>query len=343
VGSIMGDSYEHNRKSIIDLNMTAFINTCSHLSISEPTHHHHLCSQSLSIPIFPFHSSLQFRSKHSLHSSKITLSSTPITNYSSPLSSSTSNQGGTLILGGNSNLSTSLIHSFLTKSNTSPIHIISQNIINNRNVSNTPDSVLYYNVDLNSSDDIIDFIRNIQPSVIISCLSYSKDEKNSSEFDTNSYESTSIDYTGTIHAIEAAKSIGCVDRFVYVSRLGAGDSENTLPLAIKDSMRPQLLEQSRIEKALKLSGITYTIVRPGPIVVSNEEQNSSKPVLTESLFGYGTILDTDLCELITKIVNNKKTENKTFAALDKTKILLTSPYVRPLEFWEPLPFDDFVL
>eukprot|EP00168_Porphyra_purpurea_P014046 TRINITY_DN3975_c0_g1_i1.p2 TRINITY_DN3975_c0_g1~~TRINITY_DN3975_c0_g1_i1.p2 ORF type:complete len:125 (+),score=47.45 TRINITY_DN3975_c0_g1_i1:219-593(+) len=122
--------------------------------------------------------------------------------------------------------------------------------------------------------------------------------------------------------------------------MGAGDSEHAVPFQAMDYMRPFFLDKSRAEMYLKESGLVYTIVRPGPL---EDGPPTGTGVVTESPTGYGGIVRADLAALLVGAAASPRAAGKTLTAVDRTKVLLTSPYVRPLEFWEELPFTPFSL
>ena len=143
------------------------------------------------------------------------------------------------------------------------------------------------------------------------------------------------DYSGNQNLIDALVEEVGTKRFVLVSALGAGDSESCLPMQVLRGMRSFLLDKSRSELYLKESGLPYTIVRTTPL--SENSEYTGKAFLTESQNCYGGIGRKDLAQLICDAVSSSKAENKLLYAVDRTKVLLTSPFVRPLEAWEALP------
>ncbi|KAI0565796.1 NAD-dependent epimerase/dehydratase [Gracilaria domingensis] len=147
------------------------------------------------------------------------------------------------------------------------------------------------------------------------------------------------DYEGNKNLIKAARQAK-VRRFVLISALGAGNSEGSVPFQVMDTLRPILLEKSRAEAYLKqVEGMEWTIIRPAPIV----DGKGGNPVATEDVSCYGTITRPDLASVVKKIIVSDKAKNKTLHVVDRTGLLIVSPYVRPLEFWEPLPFTEFEL
>lgn len=150
------------------------------------------------------------------------------------------------------------------------------------------------------------------------------------------------DYDANKNLIDAARKAG-VKHFVLISMLGAGNSEAAVPFQVMDTLRPILLEKSHAEAYLReMSDMKWTIIRPAPIIESSEDAEGM-PVATEGLTCYGTITRPDLASMVSKIVESSNATGKTLHVVDRKGILVTSPYVRPLEFWEPLPFEEFTL
>lgn len=170
-------------------------------------------------------------------------------------------------------------------------------------------------------------LENVAPDVVISCIGGSVPH------------GIYPDFKGNRNLIDAATAAN-VKRFVLISALGAGDSESSVPFQVMDTMRPLLLEKSHAEVYLRKSNIKWTIIRPGPMV---EGPTTGTAVATEGTKCYGTITREDLAALVIKAAESEKAVGKTLHIVDAKKILITSPYVRPLEFWEPLPFDEFEL
>lgn len=174
---------------------------------------------------------------------------------------------------------------------------------------------------------VVRVMAEVRPDVIVSCVAGGVEEVERPE------------YAGNVNLIDAAIVTG-VKRFVMVSALGAGDSENSVPAQVLDSLRPVMLDKSRAEVYLKKSGLAWTIARPGPLV---DGAMTGSAVLTKGLNCYGTVTRADLAEMLVKLADAESAVAETFQVVDRASVLVTSPYVRPLEFWEPLPFDEHTL
>lgn len=145
--------------------------------------------------------------------------------------------------------------------------------------------------------------------------------------------------SGSRALTDAALRAG-VQRYVLVSALGAGDSENDVPMQAYFSLRESLVAFSLAESAVRESTLNWTIARPGPVV---EGPTTGGAVFSEDHRCYGTISAGDIADAVVRAADSPSTVRKTLTVVDKGNVLLTSPYVRPLEFWEEFPFDEFVL
>lgn len=184
-----------------------------------------------------------------------------------------------------------------------------------------------HSLDVLHAPSVQALISDLVPDTIISCVGGS--------VDTADYP----DLPGNRNLIDAAVAAG-VKRFILVSALGAGESESALPFQVMDTMRPLLLEKSHAEVYLRKQPIPWVIVRPGPLV---DDAATGSAVPTEATTCYGTVTRADLAAVIADVARSEKAVGKTLHVVDAKKVLVTSPYVRPLEFWEPLPFEPFPL
>lgn len=174
----------------------------------------------------------------------------------------------------------------------------------------------------------IDLIQSLRPDSIVSCLG------------GDVLQGYLPDYDANKNLIDAAEKAG-VDNFVLISALGAGNSETSVPFQVMDTMRPILLEKSHAEAYLRASKLqNWTIVRPAPIV---DGDPTGSAVATEGLNCYGTVTRPDLATVVAKLTASNAVSGKTLHVVDRKGLLITAPYVRPLEFWEPLPFEEFPL
>jgi len=122
------------------------------------------------------------------------------------------------------------------------------------------------------------------------------------------------DFLGNKNIIDAAKAQS-VDRLVLITTVGAGDSYEAANLLSRYFLRDILPMKTQAEDYLKASGVDYTIIRPGGLR-SNETSPTGGGVLTEDRSTLGFIHRTDVAELIVAVLDDERTRNRTFAALD---------------------------
>lgn len=185
-----------------------------------------------------------------------------------------------------------------------------------------------YNVvtfDARDRETVLAKIDSIRPDTVISC------------FGGTMIEPDLPDYSGNLNLIDASVQTG-VKRFVLLSALGAGDSENSVPFQVVDAMRRVLKAKSLAELYLKESSLEWTIVRPGPL---SDDPPSGHGILTEDSKYYGTISRAEVANLLLQAAVSKLTFRKILSALDRNRLLITRPYVRPFEFWEQPQLEEF--
>ena len=100
------------------------------------------------------------------------------------------------------------------------------------------------------------------------------------------------------------------------------------------------MAERRLKEKMNPKGLAWSVVRAGPI---SSDPYTGSSVVTESMASYGTVGASDIAEILLRSATSPSAEGKTLAALDRTKILITTPYVRQLMSFEPLPFDTVAL
>ena len=129
-------------------------------------------------------------------------------------------------------------------------------------------------------------------------------------------EGVRSDFVGNRNLIDAALNVG-VQHFILVTSLGTGDSAIALPESALQALGAVLKEKNLAEQHLLESGLTYTIVRPGGL---KSEPATGNGVLTIDPSIGGIIHRPDVAELICRCVNNPKSHNRTFGAVDCTMV-----------------------
>lgn len=122
------------------------------------------------------------------------------------------------------------------------------------------------------------------------------------------------DFTGNRNIVDAAKAAG-IGRMILISTIGAGDSYDAANLLSKIVLRKVLPLKTQAEDYLKQSGLGYTIIRPGGLR-GKTTTPTGLGYLTEDRSVLGFIHRADLARLIVGALDDERTVNKTFAALD---------------------------
>lgn len=223
-----------------------------------------------------------------------------------------------------------------------------------RSVANARGAGLYREdtLDITNSAAVTDTLASLKPNTVVSCIG-----GDASAFVPGSvspYEDAAF------RDLPAAKSVvdACVaakiEKLVFVSMLGAGDSEASVPLQVMASLRPLLLDMSDAEAYIRRSsGLNWTIVRPAPMEEDDEDDGSDgamadgglldRVIITEDVDIYGTVTVDLFANALAHIVSSNNVAAKTLHVVNRQRILITSPYVRPLEPWENMPVTPAVL
>jgi nucleoside-diphosphate-sugar epimerase len=234
--------------------------------------------------------------------------------------------GRALVIGANRGLGLALARALASDAGTAATIATIRPQSNADELSQVTDAQIM-ELDVRDRDQVFSVLADAKADVVFSCFGGSATDDNRP------------DYPGNQNLIDAAEKLN-VKRFVLLSALGASDSESSVPFQVMITMRPLLLDKSRAELYLKESKLDWTIVRPVPL---SDEPKTGTGMLTSGLKCYGTISRDDLAELLIRAADSVSANRATLTAIDRTRVLLTSPYVRPLEFWEPLPVEEFEL
>ncbi|MBL8642470.1 MAG: SDR family oxidoreductase [Rhodospirillaceae bacterium] len=122
------------------------------------------------------------------------------------------------------------------------------------------------------------------------------------------------DYEGVKNVVDGAKAAG-VKRMVLVTAIGVGDSAGAVSPELHKLLGPVFAEKVKAEDYLKASGLTYTIVRPGGL---RSGVPTGTAELTENKMAGSEIYREDLGQITAATIDDAKTFNKTYSAIDKT-------------------------
>lgn len=122
-----------------------------------------------------------------------------------------------------------------------------------------------------------------------------------------------LDRQGNINVADAAVAAG-VQRVIFISTVGAGDSRKAAPLISRLALSKVLPQKTAAEEHFRASGLSYTIIRPGglpPGVVP-----TGRGILSEDPATMGFIKRPDLARLVLGVLYDDRTIGKTLAAVD---------------------------
>lgn len=123
---------------------------------------------------------------------------------------------------------------------------------------------------------------------------------------------TRADFLGNKHLIDAAVAAQ-VKRFILISSIGSGDSEQALSDKVLQVLGPVLKEKAQAEAYLANSGLAYTVIRPGGLV---SESATGQEALTENPKVAGSIPRAAVATLAVRCLDSDKAVNKVFSAID---------------------------
>lgn len=115
-----------------------------------------------------------------------------------------------------------------------------------------------------------------------------------------------VDHGAAVALIEAARALG-VDRYVMISAMGADD-----PDAGPESMRPYLQAKGDADAALRASGLTWTIVRPGRLT---DDAGTDRVDAAPSLGRRGEVPRDDVALVLVEVLDEPATAGVTFELL----------------------------
>ena len=122
------------------------------------------------------------------------------------------------------------------------------------------------------------------------------------------------DFPANKNIIEACEELG-FSRFIFVTSIGAGESEPQLPDMLKPFLGPVAKEKTKAENVLRSSNLEYTIIRPGQLTNDSATGNG---ILTEECI-LGSMTRQDLASMVMKAIDNDETIGKIYSTLDQHK------------------------
>ncbi|NQV81295.1 MAG: NAD(P)H-binding protein, partial [Alphaproteobacteria bacterium] len=132
-----------------------------------------------------------------------------------------------------------------------------------------------------------------------------------------------VDYLGAKHCIDAAKTSG-VDRFLFVTAIGCGDTWDTLEERAKQFLGPAIEAKNQAEAYLFSSGLDYTVLRPGAL---SDDPATGNSFLTQDVGVLGTVTRTDVAAQLVRCLESDKTKGQVYQVLDRNQLRTKTPFV----------------
>jgi uncharacterized protein YbjT (DUF2867 family) len=126
------------------------------------------------------------------------------------------------------------------------------------------------------------------------------------------------DFLGNRNLIDATRAAG-VSRFVFVTVIGAGDSEGAVPWGARRGHEDVVRLKTRAEDHLRASGLAWTIIRPGGL---GRQPPGNSAVLVEDAQAFSFLARSDLGRLTADALADDSTIEKTYTAFDPQRRML---------------------
>jgi len=126
------------------------------------------------------------------------------------------------------------------------------------------------------------------------------------------------DFTGNRNLIDAAKAAG-VARFVFVTVIGAGESDGAVPWGARRGHEDVIVLKTQAEEHLRASGLDWTIIRPGGL---GRQPAGNTAVLVEDPKAFSFLARSDLGRLTADALGDASTVGKTYTAFDPQRRMI---------------------
>jgi uncharacterized protein YbjT (DUF2867 family) len=126
------------------------------------------------------------------------------------------------------------------------------------------------------------------------------------------------DFIGNRNVIDAAQAAG-VERFIFVTVIGTGESHDALPLLARRGHNEVVPLKQRAEEYLRVSNMKYTIIRPGGL---SNGVSTGAAKLTEDPMSFSYISRIDTAKLVVAALGDPLTIDKTYTAFDPKRRFL---------------------
>ena len=126
------------------------------------------------------------------------------------------------------------------------------------------------------------------------------------------------DFIGNRNLIDAAKAAG-VARFVFVTVIGAGESDGAVPWGARRGHEDVILLKTQAEEHLRASGLDWTIIRPGGL---GRQPGGNTAVLVDDPKAFSFLARSDLGRLTADALGDASTVGKTYTAFDPQRRMI---------------------
>lgn len=131
------------------------------------------------------------------------------------------------------------------------------------------------------------------------------------------------DFIGNRNVIDAAQAAG-VERFIFVTSIGTGESYDGLPLLARRGHNEVLPLKQKAEEYLRASNMKHTIIRPGGL---SNGVSTGAAMLTEDSMSFSYISRIDAAKLVVAALGDPQTVDKTYTAYDPERRYLWKLFV----------------
>jgi uncharacterized protein YbjT (DUF2867 family) len=126
------------------------------------------------------------------------------------------------------------------------------------------------------------------------------------------------DFIGNRNLIDATKAAG-VSRFVFVTVIGAGNSDGAVPVGARRGHEDVIALKTQAEDHLRASGLDWTIIRPGGL---GRQPVGTTAVLVEDPKAFSFLARSDLGRLTADALGDPSTVGKTYTAFDPRRRMI---------------------
>jgi uncharacterized protein YbjT (DUF2867 family) len=126
------------------------------------------------------------------------------------------------------------------------------------------------------------------------------------------------DFIGNRNLIDATRAAG-VSRFVFVTVIGAGDSDGAVPFGARRGHEDVIALKTQAEDHLRASGLEWTIIRPGGL---GRQPVGTTAVLVEDPKAFSFLARSDLGRLTADALGDASTVGKVYTAFDPQRRMI---------------------